>query len=345
MQRRIGFAKGGLMERLFRALAAVTFILAGSIGGVEKANAQYACGGTIGPNAGVVTATMDLACMTGATALTVVGPGTTLDLDGFSIDCATNVCLQISGEKAVVKNGFLSGATDDAVVVGGTGKHKIENVVAEFSSDDGFSVMSPKNKFINCVAANNGNDGFFVAIGGNKIDSCTASSNIDDGFVFGDIGDKVIRSTAYLNGGDGFDSIFGPTKLSLCVAADNFDNGFEIGGLKSKLVKNIAMGNNTASGFAGFFIAANACTLVKNIADEGVAQGFLVTGDFNKLSKNRSTSNFTSGIQLGMTADSNTITGNTAMRNLGMDLLESGSCATNKWSKNVFRTSTDPCIQ
>jgi len=336
------------MQRFIRTMTAVTVVLAGILGETQRAGAQYACGGTVGPNAGIVVATMSLGCMTGATpALTVVGPGTTLNFDGFAIGCsATNVCLQVNGEKAIVKNGFVSGGTVNAVAVGGTGKHKIENLVAEASADHGLRVASPKNKLINCVSANNANRGFSIDIGGNKIDSCSASYNGTDGFFFGDVGDTVIRSSAYLNDDDGFDTTFGPTKFSLCVAAHNDENGFEIGGTGSKLVKNTALGNNVMTGFAGFYVTANDSTLVKNIADSNNNSGFTVTGDFNKFSKNRATSNMGWGILLMMTADSNTLSGNLAMRNLGAtDVADDGGCGTTTWSKNVFVTTSDPCIQ
>lgn len=130
--------------------------------------------------------------------LTLVGPAT-LNLNGHTVrglpGAQTEVGILIEGERARLRNGFVDSCESAAVVVGGAGGHRIENVIARNNTNDGFQVQSSRNHLVRNVTMNSHDDGFAVSGSGNLL---LGNAALDDAVGFSLSGERnaVIRSTA-----------------------------------------------------------------------------------------------------------------------------------------------------
>lgn len=130
--------------------------------------------------------------------LTVVGPAT-LNLNGHGVHCLAGaqpeIGIALEGGKAKLRNGVVEGCAAAAVSVVGTGGHRIENVVAQRNSNDGFQVFSPRNQLLHNTTSDNHDDGFMVAATGNRLIGNTAFRDAN-GFSVSGEHNAVMRNTA-----------------------------------------------------------------------------------------------------------------------------------------------------
>jgi hypothetical protein len=125
-------------------------------------------------------------------------PGTTLDMNGFSIVGPTActgspaVCtgtgsgdgITLMNGYASVRNGRITGAGRFGIYSHAEGG-RFENVIAAGNGEDGFNLSGAGFQVVGCVAEFNGNDGFFSAYqgsGASLYHGNTSRGNGDDGF-------------------------------------------------------------------------------------------------------------------------------------------------------------------
>lgn len=286
------------------------------------------CGDTIGPNAGKVVVDNDLTCSTGSTpAITVEGPGTKVDFQYHRIDGnshATDVCIQIHGEKAAVSNAVAVDCADAGVAVGGSGNHSVESVYAESNDATGVQVDSNENKIANSVAMANSTNGFAVLGSHNQVKDCTSTDNATSGV------------------GAGFTSQGVDNKFLSNLSSGN-DVGFATSlGDGNGFVKNVAISNDDAGWFE-FGSSGDGKKFSKNQAIANGAEGFLITSSDNQMTGNRAIANGAEGILLDSGTAGNRVQKNESFAN-GTDLADS-ACTSNSWGKNSFSTSSGACVQ
>jgi hypothetical protein len=158
-----------------------------------------------------------------------------LDLGGRTVTCAdTNLDddvpqgIVLLGKKSKVMNGTVIGCTN-GIAVGGTGKHLVQAVTSQGSTDDGFDVApsANKNKFIDITGTGNASDGMQIDGDKNKITNAVMTGNQEDGIDLSSSADK--------------------NKLTNPRVENNADSGIEIGGDKNK-VKTPTVSGNGAHG-------------------------------------------------------------------------------------------------
>jgi parallel beta-helix repeat protein len=349
---------------------AVVFCLLSAHG----ASAQVSCGDTI--TVGTLLVATDPVtsgpCGT-SPALTVTGPAT-LDLNGFTVSCATAATdgIVIDGQGAKVKNGLVEGC-DTGFLLTGSGLHSLNKLMAR-SNANGFRGVSSTNKLSDCIAdsnttvaftfsdASNGNNllrntainnagegfNFQGSSSNHKITECVASGNGGIGFhMFGGSGQKFSKSAAIENDDHGFLVLSSNTTFTKNVAARNVGSGFIFQGADVKFVKNTATGNDASGVFLGNTGGTTGAKVLKNTLTSNGTSGIgLGTSTQDSLiASNLSMGNALYGIRLHPTnTASNTIKRNVALGN-GTDLWDDTACVAAAWSKNVFLTSTDPCLQ
>jgi parallel beta-helix repeat protein len=223
--------------------------------------AQVACGDLIGKGQ-TVTLTADLGpCDGGDQDAALFVEGGTLDLGGHTITCAdtdldggTSQGIGLIGKKSKVLNGTVIGCRN-GVFLAGQGKHLVQNVTVQGSTDDGLDTNddAPKNKVYDSTFEGNGNDGVHVSSDKNKLRDNTASNNAQDGIDLSDADkNKLTENTATANGDDGIELGGSNNKAIDCTSTDNAEDGFDFADPKN-LIKG-----GTSSGNGGFDV--NDCT-------------------------------------------------------------------------------------
>ena len=127
-----------------------------------------ACGDILGPEGGEFMMTKDLICSENP-ALTVFGPGTSLDMKGHTLECVggdkDDIGIDVLGERAVVSNGTITSCGDNGVHVcsgdlvnecplSGDGNHRISGLTITSDGtvgDDGIDVDSNNNRIFNNI--------------------------------------------------------------------------------------------------------------------------------------------------------------------------------------------------
>lgn len=324
---------------------AALFAALGTAFGVLPAGAEVRCGDTIGPDQDVVLQAA-LVCDDVETALVVVGP-TTLNLNGFSVQCADrnedgrapSAGIAVRGSGAQVRNGLVSGC-GVGVKVAGSGNHTVRDVPVLFSGSDGVRVESDRNLITNTFALFGGESGYAVEGQLNVLSSNGATGN-PLGFVVGE------RNVLERN-----------------LAIDSELIGFVVAGTGSALVENRALrgpigfavlgqsnrliGNRGENAGTGVFLEERAARnlLVGNAMSGSLGTGFAVAGDRNRLVRSRAERNGANGIQLVATASGTVITASVSQDNGDADLVDGTSgCGTNRWRNNTFGSSNDRCIE
>lgn len=207
-------------------------ILALLVGSASGAKAELRCGDTVLPGQKVRLEENVGPCTTATGGITVIGPAT-LDLNGFSINCAIDsnqnavpVGITVVGERARIKNGRVL-ACRRGVHVQGTGRHKIVGLTVAFSHTRGFINFSDRSTFKNNQALNNQHEGFVVHGNQTVFKKNLAADNGWEGIlVMGGARHVVVRNTAIDNGSHG-----------LAV----WEHGL---GEPNKLIRNAASGNS-----------------------------------------------------------------------------------------------------
>jgi len=194
--------------------------------------------------------------------LTLVGPAT-LDLNGHTVrglpGAQTEVGIQIEGEKAKLRNGFVEDCESAAVVVGGSGAHRIENVIARNNSNDGFEISSSRNHLLHNTTMNNHDDGFVVNGSGNLL---IGNAALDDSVGFSVAGEHntLARNTA--------------------VRCDEI--GFGINGSRHRVVDNRVVGSD----LAGISVSGSGHLVTANQSIGNTRMGIEVTATATRLLDN-----------------------------------------------------------
>ncbi len=185
--------------------------------------------------------------------------------------------------------------------------NSIEGCIMEGNVDGGVDTIGliGSNSAHDCIADGNGS-GF---VGVQRLTDCSANGNVLDGFFTGDA--VVANCVAKFNGGDGFFVTF--SHLSDCTAGSNGDDGIDATQSRIRDCNSDANVSDGIEGSFGNFITGNNCT-------GGMANGILITGDFNAIENNHVIANALAGVDTaiasGMGFPTNTILSNRATGNL-----------------------------
>ena len=261
-------------------------------------------------------------CPTGE-ALIVVGPGGSVDLNGFTVSCATAASdgILLDGEGAELSGGQVTGC-DDGVVLAGAGGHTVRDVSSFLNFGDGFQVDSHDNVLIDDVAEDNAGDGFHVdgdenllkrndAIDNgddgfdvfgilNKLTQSFAADNTDDGYDFTGHGNEIHKSEASANDDNGYEIVGSFNLLGQDSAFSNGDDGFEIAGMSNQVRKCLSQENGDDGFDLDFF--AFAAKLSQNEALGNVDDGFVGNGLENEYRRNRAFDNGDDGMEFDVDA-------------------------------------------
>jgi parallel beta-helix repeat protein len=345
------------------------------LGGVCPASAVVTCAATLTADE---TMTADLDCSIFGAPITV--QGVTLDMAGHRVrnTGAANVATPngivltndpVTGKPAMLRNGIVEGADANGVRLGGTGGHRVIDVVATANGVAGFDVRSPNSKFtrasalnntgngfrsdsngyatrfVFCTAAGNGERGWSINGDGNTLRRCIASDNTFDGISVVGAGHVITQCSAEGSGDDGFTVQGDGNRLTANAAIGNGGAGFVIvSGTENKLMKNAA----TSNAVEGFLIEATATgTRVRNNFGTSNLDGFDLQGSLHVVKRNRAVGNAMVGIDAAGASDC-TLSGNVALSNLADDMADDAvNCSGNIWTNNIYRTEADPdmCVQ
>lgn len=312
---------------------------------VDVAAAQVRCGERVGAGRHVVLAA-DLECGDAGAALRLED-GATLDLGGFAIRCrngggpraASGVFLDGSG--AVLRNGTVQGCSH-GIVVDGTGRHTIEDVVVAASGVSGVVVASHRNRVERAVVLGSGARGFVVSGVGNRLVDGVAIGNGNVGFLVSGRS-TLIGNVASDNGEAGFivASNFGVLTAN---RASGSRVGFFVRGRANRLERNEGAGNVSGVVLDAF---SRGNLLLHNVMRDNLFSGFFGHGGSgNKLLANRAQDNGAHGVILLEASSRTLVHGTVAARNGAADLAdETSGCGSNRWRENAFATSNQTCIE
>jgi len=324
-----------------RILPALAFCF---VVGASTLGAQVVCGDIITTPAEL---TADLICdgNDAGPALTVMGPGGKLDLNGFTVDCdndadATDTDgIVLTGRKALVHSGTVTDCTDGVVLIA-PGHHHVANITSELNSGDGFRVPdggSNRNKLNANTAQDNGGAGFHVgSAAGSSSDNSFVANLSDDNGGYGlriwttGGGHKVNGNTFSNNGAAG---IVVHVSASQAIHGNTiFSNGTQgigiLAGGRNVITENMIDDNGTIS------LASSTGLLVRG-TDDNRLEGNIVTGSRRGIDLSANGANFSTDNRI----EGNTVTGNT------VDMSDaSADCDNNKWKGNTFNTSNKACI-
>jgi hypothetical protein len=328
---------------------------------VTAVQAQVTCGAMISTKDVMTT---DLTCVVDP-GFTVLGGGS-VDMAGHQLTaCAGCDGVSLTGQGAKLSNGSIvaSGATSSGVLLGGTGVHKLENVVV-VGANRGFEATSDKNKLKNCAAYAALDTGFRFTGAKNALNRCHASGASVNFYVSGDnnnltentsvdasaaggftiIGssNKLSRNTSSsdMGGLSAFYVLGNENKLSLNTVSDGGNNGVYIGGDENKVSKTVS----TLSPGTGIVIDGNLNKLSKNAAYDNVSIGISIDGNGNNVNGSNASSNDGEGIRV-LAGDANSFKSNVAMGNLGNGLLLDLGVTNSSISKTVALENGNAAIE
>ena len=327
-----------VLKPIVRAIAcsALVILAARTAGAVS-------CGEVLGPKAGTVVLDSHLICPD-EPVVTVVGPGTTLDLNGFYVTCSgsNSTGILVTGSGAKVKNGVVAECAVAAIA--GSGRHKIEGLWSQK-----IRVDSDRNKISDCVTAFGDTDGFEIVGNDNLLKNNVAFSAGFNGFKISGDG-NALKSNLAIETRHGFGfALFGAkdTKVIGNVSALNLADGFISTSAGNRFLKNLSVAND-GNGSAGGFVASGTAAdnrFQKNKALHNEGVGILVAGDGGMVSKNQVMHNTDGGIEIPTAASELKVTGNVSFGDQSTDMIEAESCADVQWKKNIFTTASDACVE
>jgi Protein of unknown function (DUF1566)/Right handed beta helix region len=261
--------------------AVATFALIGLA--VPRAGwAALACGSTIGPNAGLVKMTANVGpCAEPVAALTVTGPGTILDMNGFQVFCNGQVGsfdgILVNGTGATVENGTVANCPyGSGVAVGGSGTtgHVIIGVVSVRNAS-GFGLSTNSNVLLRSTASNN-NFGIYDVGNHNVFKYNTASGNNFDGFSSSGTGSTYVLNEATGNGRHGFSLATNNATLVQNTSTDSSSDGFYLSSGNNNVFMQDTADN---SGTVGFELDGNGSVVLLSSATGSVGYGFEAIGN------------------------------------------------------------------
>ena len=296
--------------------------------GTQPAQAQLACGDTVPPGDHVSLGSDIGPCPEPGPALILVGP-VNVNLNGFTVSCSAAITgIEVQGIDARVRNGVVEDC-EDAVVVDGEGQHKLLQLTVRSTQDQigdrGFRVRSDGNRLINNRAVEFNGEGFRIEGDDNRLIVNRATANANHGFRVDESNNRLVSNRARGNAGEGFRLDGDGNRLTNNAAVNNDDEGFRIrDGQNNTLINNRARENGITDNEAGIRIQ----------------------GDGNTLRTNTFVDSFGDGVLVVEGAENNTIMLNVAVDNEGTDLVDQNlDCDGNRWSKNVFQTASQDCIE
>lgn len=354
--------------RLMTLTAIPLFVLTLGLG--APARAQVACGDVLGPG-GTFVATANIGPCAQDPAVSIVGP-VKVDFAGFDVSCdaLTKIGVAITGTRAKVVNGSISGCLD-GVRVGGEGRHQLSHLVSRNHDDDGFETHSERNTFTFNTAADNGDQGFVVTCSLGCLttgDQQTFVHNVstrnrDRGFNVNSNRNRLDQNVSNNDGDTCFDVDGDNNWLNrnMASACGNVESCFDVDGDNNRLSRNMASDcghrgfeatgntnllrdNVAADSFVGFSLRGDDNTLLGNTAVNATTIGFFLTkGDRYRATNNHATSNNGDGflIQFGTTSD--VLTKNHAMNNTGKGVFMQGTDS--RLTNNVALGNTSPDME
>lgn len=320
---------------------AILAALAVGFTGATAAYGQVSCGAVI---TGKAVMTTDLACLFNSPAFTIDGGD--VDMNGHRVGCLPGndgVSFINSGGK--LKNGFVEDC-DRGVILAGTGKHAVTNVLVR-GGQRGFFSISAKNKLVNNtvldgsgdaftaasffqpmahqlignVAANNGGFAFKLTGDGNKLSGNLSSNNGDDGFFVDGDDNKLSRNTAYNNGGTGLLVSGADNSLTLNSAIANSGWGISPDGSNSKVKGNLAL-DNVGSGIGS---SGDGHAFSGNMSAFNTQDGYSMFGSDNVLTRSVAIGNGDDGLEAALTFARFTVKGNRLIANGAFGIAMRGS--------------------
>jgi parallel beta-helix repeat protein len=207
--------------------------------------------------------------------------------------------------------------------LGGTGAHKVYDVLARGGDLYGFDVGTDRNTLTACTATDNDSLGFSIEGSNNKIVSSSSYGNNPGGV------------------GSGFTTQGGKNKFVKCFASGN-TAGFVLAKAEGNQFKECVAFNNDSFGFVELN-AGGSSKFFKNRAFANGGPGFEIISSDNMLKGNVATGNTSQGLFLRSAASGNRVDDNHATDN-ATDL-QDDSCTNNAWRNSSFVTSSGQCIQ
>lgn len=259
--------------------------------------------------------------------------------NGISIDGRANSGATVADSE--VSGNALRGVNLNASLSQALTKARILRVLAEQNDLTGINLNASGDnigsRVVGATAEGNGT-GINVNAGGDvsgtSITSCRARDNGGSGVLVNGAGQNTgTRIRAVTSEGNGAQGVGLNAGLGVAVtrasisgttASLNGGNGLDLDGSRNKITKSVADGN-----------AMHGINLDAETASGG-----------NQVSRSRASGNGGNGIRVAFTSTANKLSGNTALGNAGGDLEdENPGCADNAWSKNVFGSANEPCIE
>jgi len=209
------------------AFAAAAFLL--GVAATSPADAAAArCGMTI---RGKVKLTQDLDC-TGQRPPTLVGPRAHLDLNGFTLTCASwydfSVSFKLRGQGALLRNGELFGCKVELLE---RGDHKVRFVNAEVYDGTALLIRSNSNEIVNSGFNSVEGDGASVASGNFNL---ITDSHFGGGYNGLDINNRTILVNSGLSGDNralviygNFNRVLGNDFVEACISDYGSENVVE----------------------------------------------------------------------------------------------------------------------
>ncbi len=331
-----------------------------------SADAQVECGDTI---TGKITMTQDLDCTDVDADPSITIDGGTLDMNGFELlghDSGDRVGVEFVNAGGELVNGEIFGASV-GIVLGGSGKHKLLDVVVDSSSsggihilvgadknklhgvlvketgESGFRIESEKNSLTDCTAVRSNDAGIEIVGAANKLSRCMAIASGSDGFVIDGADTKIKFGSATQNDDSGFLVHADDVQLSRCAASSNLGDGFDVEAQRLKVKDGSSQGDQSN----GVRIRQNSAgiSLTKVRIMAAGAHGIRIDGGTDITVKGSIIqANGLSGIRNNAGTDLS-ISGNSVTGHIDDDLYEGVTkCATNTWKGNTFFASNLPCI-
>jgi hypothetical protein len=320
--------------------------LAAGFANAAAAYGQITCGAVVTSN---VVMTADMFCILNSPAFTI--DGGSVDMNGHQVGClpgSNGVLFINSGGK--LKNGTVEGC-DDGVILAGSGKHAVTNVMAR-GGQRGFVSTSTKNKLVRNSALDNSGDGFVLASViqpmAHNLNGNVSANNGGRGFALTGDGSKLSGNLAFNNGGEGVYILGDGNKLSRSTAYDNGGIGVSVQGVENSLTQNSSIGN-ASWGFApygeaakvkgnlaldntgaGFGAVATGNAFNANMSAFNTQDGFVLFGDGTTISRSTAIGNAEDGILIGLAQANMVVKGNRVIANglLGINLQSNTSAVT-----------------
>lgn len=343
---RIGWQSGQHLM-LQRAILGVLFLLAIAVGAVPSARPQISCGDTLGPG-GKFAATADIGPCADDPALTIVG-SVKVDFAGHELACdsATKVGIEILGKGAKVENGAITGC-DDAITVGGEGKHKLTRMVVRGIEGHGFFLTSDGNKLKECAVADAQNDAIRLVDASKNAVTDSHVARIDGTGIQVDAshGNKFKRVSAAAVD-RGFVVMGDRNKFDDCQVMAASVLGVDLLGSRNRFKEFSVV--DTATGFV--FASGSANTLTRCRIVAAIVHGIIVKSGVagTAINKCHVIRSLLDGIVLEDGATGSVVKKNVVLHSRGTDAVDGNvDCGSNTWASNTIGDSQPPaggCVE